>query len=75
MGKADVISPTETKDEINKIELNIATEKLNKVTGDLDQVQNAKLALRRVHTEDKVEGGVVPVNELVVRATDETESR
>ena len=47
----------------------------DKVAADLDQVQNAKLTLRRVHTEDKVEGGVVSVNQLVVRATDETENR
>lgn len=47
----------------------------NKVKADLDQVQNAELTLRRVHTEDKVEGCVVPVNQLVVRATDETVGR
>lgn len=41
---------------------------------DLDQVQNAKFTFRRVHTEHKVEGGIVPVNQLVVGASDETAS-
>lgn len=45
---------------------------LHKVEADLDQVQDAELTLRRVHTEDKVEGRVMPVNQLVVRATNET---
>lgn len=44
---------------------------LDKVTSDLNQIQNAEFTLRRVHTEDKVEGRVVPVNQLVVRATNE----
>ncbi len=52
--------------------LHMSRKQLNKVEADLDQVQNAELTLRRVHTEDKVEGGVVPVNQLVVGAPDET---
>ncbi len=53
----------------------MSRKQLNKVEADLDQVQNAELTLRRVHTEDKVEGGVVPVNQLVVGAPDETARR
>lgn len=41
----------------------------------LDEVQNAKLTLRRIHTENKVEGRIMPINQLVVRATDETENK
>lgn len=40
--------------------------KLSKGEANLDEVQNAELTLRRVHTEDKVEGRVVPVYQLVV---------
>lgn len=54
-----------TDHTINKVQF-------NKVTADLDQIQNAKFTLRRVHTEDKVEGRIVPVNQLIVRATNET---
>lgn len=45
--------------------------KLSKGEANLDEVQNAELTLRRVHTEDKVEGRVVPVYQLVVWATNE----
>lgn len=55
--------------------LNISKEPFGKAAADLDQVQDAELALRRVHAEDKVESGVVPVNQLVVGTADETESR
>lgn len=48
---------------------------LNKREADLDEVQNAEFALRRVHTEDKVERRIVPVNQLVVRAADEAVRR
>ena len=53
---------------------NILKEQLNKAEADLDQVQNAELALRWVHTEDKVESRIVSVDQLVVGATDETEN-
>ena len=39
---------------------------------DLDEVENTQLWLWAVDTEDKVEGGVVPVYELVVWASYET---
>ena len=39
---------------------------------DLDEVQDAELWLRAVHTEDEVESGVVSVYELVVGASDQT---
>lgn len=35
----------------------------------LDEVQDAQLTLRGVHTEDEVQRGVVAVDQLVVRAT------
>lgn len=38
----------------------------------LDEVQDSKFALWRIHTEHKVECGIVPVDQLVVRATDQT---
>lgn len=53
----------------------MSIKQLNKGEADLDEVQNAELTLRRVHTEDKVEGRVVPVNQLVVGASDETVRR
>lgn len=53
----------------------MSIKQLNKGEADLDKVQNAELTLRRVHTEDKVEGRVVPVNQLVVGASDETVRR
>lgn len=36
----------------------------------LDQIQNAQLALRRIHAEHEVQGGVVSVDQLVLRAAD-----
>lgn len=37
----------------------------------LYQIQNAQLALRRVDAEDKVQRGIVPIDELVVGAADQ----
>lgn len=50
-------------------------EHFKEAAADLDQVQNAEFTFRRVHTEHKVERGVVPVNQLVVGASDETKNR
>ena len=38
----------------------------------LDQVEDAQLWLGRVNTEHEVESGVVPVDELVVGAADQS---
>ena len=39
---------------------------------DLDEVEDAELRLRAVYAEDEVEGGVVAVDQFVVRASDQT---
>lgn len=41
----------------------------------LDEVQNAKLALRGIHAENKVERRIMPINQLVVGAADEAEGK
>ena len=59
------------KDEIELADiLEAFVQRFNK---DLDQIQDAKLRFARVDAEHKVEGGVVSVDELVVRASDQAE--
>jgi hypothetical protein len=41
---------------------------------DLDKVQDSQLGLGAVHTEHKVQGGIVTVYQLVVCAPDQTEN-
>lgn len=59
----------------NLLILSLLQQKLNKVEFNLDEVQNAKFTLRRIHTENKVEGRIMPINQFVVRAADETEDK
>ena len=39
---------------------------------DLNQVEDSQLRLRGIHAEHEVQGGIVPVDELIVGATDQT---
>lgn len=48
-----------------------AWKRIDKGEADLDQVQNAKFTLRWIHTEDKVQCCIVPVNQLVVGPANE----
>ena len=38
----------------------------------LDQVEDSQLGFRGIHAEHEVEGGIVPVDQLIVGATDQT---
>lgn len=37
----------------------------------LDQIENSKFRLRGINTEDKVQSGIMPVDEFIIRPTDQ----
>lgn len=45
----------------------------NNLETHLDQIQDAQLGFGRVYAKDKVQGGVVSIDEFVVRSSDKAE--